>query len=200
MSKARVAVLKVVRNELTVTAAAHQYGYSRRHLHRLLTRYHHGGIDAVDPGSGRPHTNSDTATTDIRELIIELRLQLTKDGLDAGLVTIAWHLTDNGHQSPSTSTIRRILHTAGLITPEPRKRPRTSYRRFEASQPNECRQSDTTRWRLVDGTDTEILNWPAQATTPASSSAPPSTPRSPPTSWSSTSWPPATNTVRPPPP
>ena len=35
MSKARVAVLKVVTKELTVTAAA-QYGYSRQHLHRLL--------------------------------------------------------------------------------------------------------------------------------------------------------------------
>ncbi len=88
-----------------------------------------------------------------------MRLQLTSDGLDAGPVTIAWHLEQQGHRPPSTSTIRRILHTAGLITPEPRKRPRSSYRRFEAAQPNECWQSDFTHWRLADGTDVEILNW-----------------------------------------
>src|SRR5690606_809621 len=80
-------------------------------------------------------------------------------GLDAGPATIAWHLEQEGHRPPSTSTIRRILHTAGLITPEPRKRPKSSYSRFEADFPNECWQSDFTHWRLRDGTDVEILHW-----------------------------------------
>jgi hypothetical protein len=39
---------------------------------------------------------------------------------------------------PSTSTIRRILVTAGLVTAEPKKRPKSSYRRFEADQPNDA--------------------------------------------------------------
>ena len=43
--------------------------------------------------------------------------------------------------------------------PEPRKRPRSSYIRFEAAQPNETWQSDFIHWRLADGTDVEILNW-----------------------------------------
>lgn len=159
MSKARVAVLKVVTKELSVTAAAEQYGFSRRHLHRLLTRYRDGGLDAVDPRSRAPLQPGNATSVGIRELVIELRLQLVKDGLDAGPLTIAWHLTQLGHQPPSTSTIRRILHQAGLIIPEPRKRPRSSYRRFEASQPNECWQSDTTHWHLADGADVEILNW-----------------------------------------
>lgn len=159
MSKARVAVLKVITKELTVTSAADKYGYSRRHLHRLLARYHQGGLDAVDPRSRRPHAPGNATSPEIRELVVDLRLQLVKDGLDAGPVTIAWHLTEQGHRAPSTSTIRRILHDAGLVVPEPRKRPRSSYRRFEASQPNECWQSDTTHWRLADGTDVEILNW-----------------------------------------
>ena len=54
MSKARVAVLKVITKELTITAAAEQYGYSRRHLHRLLARYRTGGLDAVEPQPRRP--------------------------------------------------------------------------------------------------------------------------------------------------
>lgn len=159
MSKARVAVLKVITKQLTVTQAAAEYGYSRRHLQRLLARYREDGIDAVDPRTRRPHSNPQATSQQIRERIVELRLQLTAQGLDAGPVTIAWHLEQEGHLAPSTSTIRRILHAARLITPEPRKRPRSSYRRFEASQPNECWQSDFTHWRLADGTDVEILNW-----------------------------------------
>ncbi|MDY6996907.1 MAG: integrase core domain-containing protein, partial [Actinomycetota bacterium] len=37
--------------------------------------------------------------------------------------------------------------------------PKSSYRRFEAAQPNQCWQSDFTHWALADGTDTEILSW-----------------------------------------
>jgi transposase InsO family protein len=159
MSKARVAVLKVITNELTVTAAAAEYGYSRQHLQRLLARYRTGGLDAVEPRSRRPHSSPQQTPAEVHDLILELRLRLTSDGFDAGPVTIAWHLENAGHHAPSTSTIRRILHTAGLITAEPRKRPRSSYRRFAAAQPNECWQSDFTHWRLADGTDVEILNW-----------------------------------------
>ena len=91
--------------------------------------------------------------------MLGLRAQLTANGLDAGPVTIAWHLEREGLRAPSTSTIRRILHEAGLITPQPRKRPRSSYLRFEMAQPNEMWQSDFIHWRLADGTDVEVLNW-----------------------------------------
>jgi transposase InsO family protein len=159
MSKARVAVLKITTGQLTVTAAAAEYGYSRRHLHRLLARYRVGGLEAVEPRSRRPRSNSAATPHAIREQIIDLRLWLTKEGLDNGPLTIAWHLEQEGHRAPSTSTIRRILHEGGLVVPEPRKRPRSSYRRFAAAQPNECWQSDFTHWHLADGTDVEILNW-----------------------------------------
>ena len=144
---------------MSVTAAAAQYGYSRQHLHRLIARYRQGGLDAVDPRSRRPLSNSAATPDHLRERIVELRLQLTKDGLDAGPVTIGWHLEQEGHTPPATSTIRRILHAAGLIVAQPRKRPRSCYRRFVAAQPNECWQSDFTHWRLADGTGAEILNW-----------------------------------------
>lgn len=60
---------------------------------------------------------------------------------------------------PSTSTIRRILHHHGLITSEPRKRPKSSYHRFQAAQPNQCWQPDFTHWQLANGSEVEILNW-----------------------------------------
>ena len=161
MSRARVAVLKVISRELSVTDAAARYGYSRQHLHRLVARYKAGGLDAVEPRSRKPLSSPQATEDKVREFIIRTRLELTAAGWDAGPVTIAWHLEQAGLHVPSTATIRRILHAAGLVTPEPRKRPRSSYRRFEADQPNECWQSDFTHWTLAGGRDAEIINWPA---------------------------------------
>jgi transposase InsO family protein len=159
MSKHRVAVLKVVSAQLSVTAAAAEYGMSRQHLHRLLRRYRDGGPDALEPGSRRPLTNPGRTPDPVRERIVGLRTHLTGRGLDAGPVTIAWHLGREGLPVPSSSTIRRILHAAGLVVPEPRKRPRSSWIRFEAAAPNEVWQSDFTHWRLADGSEVEICSW-----------------------------------------
>ena len=159
MSRARVAVLQIVSKQLSVTAAAAEYGISRRHLHRLLSRYREGGLEALEPRSRRPKTTPIATPETVRQRVIELRGRLKADGLDAGPVTIAWHLEQEGLPALSTSTIRRILNAAGLITPEPRKRPRSSYMRFEMAQPNEMWQSDFIHWRLADGTDVEVLNW-----------------------------------------
>ena len=159
MSRTRVAVLQVVSHQLSVTQAAAEYGFSRRHLHRLLALYRQGGLDALEPRSRRPRTNPAQTSEEVRERVIALRGQLSAQGLDAGPVTIAWHLERTGLRVLSTSTIRRILHQAGLITPEPRKRPRSSYLRFEMVQPNEMWQSDFIHWSLADGTEVEVLNW-----------------------------------------
>ena len=159
MSRAHVAVLQIVSQQLTVTAAAAEYGISRRHLHRLLARYREGGLDALEPRSRRPKTTPIATPQTVRQRVIELRSQLTTDGLDAGPVTIGWHLEREGLKPPAPATISRILQQAGLITPQPRKRPRSSYTRFEMAQPNEMWQSDFVHWRLADGTDVEVLNW-----------------------------------------
>lgn len=159
MSKHRVVVLKIVAGELSVTAAADQYGISRQYLHKLLARYREDGLDGLEPRSRAPLTHPQATTTRVRERVVALRTELVADGLDAGPVTIGWHLHREGLTAPSVSTIRRVLHQAGLIVPEPRKRPRSSYLRFEAEQPNETWQSDFTHWRLAGGRDVEILNW-----------------------------------------
>jgi transposase InsO family protein len=159
MSKHRVAVLKVVAGQMSVTAAAVASGMSRQHLHRLLGRYREGGLEALEPRPRRPRSNPGRTPDAVRGRIVALRTELTARGLDAGPVTIAWHLGREGLAVPSTSTIRRILHAAGLVTPEPHKRPRSSWIRFEAAAPNELWQSDVTHWRLADGTEVEIISW-----------------------------------------
>jgi transposase InsO family protein len=93
------------------------------------------------------------------ELIVRLRKELAGDGLDAGPDTICWHLTHHHGVHVSPATVARYLTRAGLVSPQPRKRPRSSYQRFQAELPNECWQSDVTHYPLADGTDTEILSW-----------------------------------------
>lgn len=159
MSKHRVAVLKVVSSQLSVTAAAATYGISRQHLHRLLARYRDGGLDALEPRSRRPTSSPGRIPDAVRDAIVSLRTGLTAQGHDAGPATIAWHLDRDGLGTPSTSTIRRVLHAAGLVVPEPRKRPRSPWVRFEASAPNELWQSDLAHWHLADGTGVEVIDW-----------------------------------------
>ena len=60
---------------------------------------------------------------------------------------------------PSVSTIWPVLRRRGFVTPQPHKRPRSSWIRFEATLPNECWQSDVTHWRLADRTEVEIVNF-----------------------------------------
>jgi transposase len=140
MSKARVVVLEVTSGHLTVTAAARTYGLSRQHIYRLLKRYQLGGLDAVDPRSRRPVSNPRKVSNDVVAAVVLLREQLSADGLDAGPLTLQAHLADEGLPVPSTSTIRRILHHHGLIEPQPRKRPKSSYIRFAAEQPCRLRE------------------------------------------------------------
>lgn len=159
MSKARVIVLSVVHQGLTKAQAARKFDVSWQWVHTLITRYEIGGLEALEPRSRRPISSSRRTPDDVRDRIIQLRQQLTGDGLDAGPVTIAWHLERERLNAPAVSTIRRVLVHAGLVTAQPTKRPKSSYLRFAADQPNETWQSDFTHWALADGTDIEILNW-----------------------------------------
>lgn len=151
MSKARVVVLEVISGHLSVSAAARIYGLSRQHIYRLLKRYHQDGLEAVDPRSRRPASNPRAVADEIIIAIVELREKLVANGLDAGPLTLQWHLAQQGLPLPSTSTIRRILGHHGLITAQPRKRPRSSYHRFAAEQHRRMlairlHPLDTDRW------------------------------------------------------
>jgi transposase InsO family protein len=159
MSKARVIVLSVVHQGLTKAEAARKFDVSWQWVHTLVTRYETGGLDALEPRSRRPSSSANLTPEPTRARIVALRGQLHSGGLDAGPMTIAWHLEREGIEAPAISTIRRIIKDAGLIIPEPNKRPRSSFVRFSADQPNETWQSDFTHWTLADRTDVEILNW-----------------------------------------
>jgi transposase len=159
MAKRRAVILSVTVEGLTQSETARLYGLSEATVSRWLARYRAEGDAAFEPRSRRPLSSPAATPAEVVERIVNLRTELASQGLDAGAHTIAWHLADRWGHTVSVSTIRRRLTDACLIEPEPNKRPKSSYTRFEADLPNECWQSDFTHWRLADGTDTEIVIW-----------------------------------------
>lgn len=159
VSKARLVITAVLIEGRSQSQVARDYGVSQSWISRLLQRYIAEGEAAFAPRSRRPKTSPTRLPQATIDLIIELRQQLSGKGLDAGPHTIAWHLQHHHRLHVSPASISRHLHAAGLVEPTPAKRPKTSYIRFQAEQPNQCWQADFTHWRLADGTDTEILSW-----------------------------------------
>ena len=159
MSKARLVITAVIIEGRTQSEVAKSYGVSKGWVSKLIARYNAEGESAFEPRSRRPKSSPDALKPGIVAQILQLREQLSTAGLDAGPDTIAWHLEHHRGHQVSRSTISRHLARAGLVTPEPKKRPKSSYVRFEAAMPNQTWQSDFTHYRLATGLDVEIISW-----------------------------------------
>jgi transposase InsO family protein len=154
----RYVVKAVVLEGLSVREVAAAHGVSRSWVYECVARYRAEGEQGLHPRSRRPHSSPARLAAEVEDEIVALRKDLAGQGLDAGPQTIAWHLAQRRDQVPSVATIWRVLSRRGLITPQPQKRPRSSYIRFSADLPNERWQMDITHWQLADGTSVEILN------------------------------------------
>jgi transposase InsO family protein len=159
VSKARLVITAVIVEGRSQSEVAREYGVSQGWISRLLKRYRLEGEAAFEPKSRRPHTTPTRLPQSTIDLVISLREDLASKGLDHGPHTIAWHLQHHHRLIVSVSSIHRHLYAAGKITPTPQKRPKSSYIRFAAEQPNERWQADFTHWWLAEGTHVEILNW-----------------------------------------
>jgi transposase InsO family protein len=159
MSKARLVITAVTVEKRPVSEVARSYGVARSWIYELLARYQDEGEAAFEARSRRPKTSPRATAPDTVELIIRLRKELAGQGLDAGPQTIAWHLEQHHQLKVSPATVSRCLTRHGLVTPDPSKRPKSSYIRFAAEMPNECWQADFTHYPLAGGADTEILTW-----------------------------------------
>ncbi|MBT4186670.1 MAG: IS481 family transposase [Gemmatimonadales bacterium] len=159
MSKRQSVILSVVLEGRSQADTAKLYEVSEATVSRWVARYRSDGVTAFEPRSRRPKRSPSRLADVVIKQVLNLRAELTTQGLDAGAATIAWHLKDRHDTTVSISTIRRHLISAGLVTPEPKKRPKSSYIRFQADLPNETWQTDMTHWRLANGNDAEILSW-----------------------------------------
>lgn len=158
MSKARVIISAITIQGLSYRQVSAQYGVSKSWAHKLHQRWLTEGDDAFTPRSRKPLHSPRATPLTTHARILELRTHLTQAGLDAGAHTIAEHLARE-NISLSPTTIWRILTRNNQVNPQPQKRPRSSFTRFQADQPNSMWQSDFTHWPLASGTDTEIIGW-----------------------------------------
>jgi transposase InsO family protein len=158
MGMAQLVVTAVLVEGRSKSEVARQYGVSRRWVITLVQRYLAEGDAGLLARSRRPVTSPKRTAIEVEDEIIAIRKELDRDGHEAGAATIAYHLEQRHGRSPAVSTIWRILTARGFVTPQPHKRPKSSYIRFQAEQPNERWQLDITHWTLADGSSVEILN------------------------------------------
>ncbi|MGZ6527895.1 MAG: IS481 family transposase [Actinomycetota bacterium] len=138
-------------------AAAH--GVSIGWVAKVVARYRSGGYEAIAPRSRAAHHVRNRTPAGVEDQIIRMRKDLVDQGFDAGAATIHYHLHQRGGDVPSVTTIWRILRRRGFVTPQPQKRPHSSFIRFQARLPNELWQSDVTEWELADHTAAQIITY-----------------------------------------
>ncbi|HZG93370.1 MAG TPA: IS481 family transposase [Mycobacteriales bacterium] len=158
MGMPQLVVTAVLVEGRSKSEVARQYGVSRRWVITLVQRYLAEGSAGLEARSRRPLRSPNQVGRDVEDEIVAIRKDLDRHGHEAGAATIAFHLAQRRGRVPAVSTIWRILVDRGFVTPQPHKRPKSSYIRFTAEQPNERWQLDITHWRLADGSDVEILN------------------------------------------
>lgn len=122
----------------------------RATLYRHLARIRESG--SWEPLSRAPKSHRNATDPVLVAAILGLRDRL---GADNGAVTIGCHLTRDpalaGERIPCPATIHKILVRHGRVVPEPKKKPRSAWRRFAYARPRDCYQIDATNVALADG-------------------------------------------------
>src|SRR4029453_4558493 len=157
-------------NLLDATLSAGVYignvaAWCREHDVPVRTFYRRGARGGAEqdlcPRSRRPLTSPGETPPDLVAWICKLRAELAPDngadfirdelGVVAARIRPAWTV-------PARSTINRVPDRAGLLDPHPRKRPRSSWRRFVYARPRDCYQIDATEHVLADGSTVVIFD------------------------------------------
>lgn len=141
------------RAAINVSAVCAEAGVSRAVFYKYVTRVRLEGLDGLEERSRRPLRSPQQTPVEVEERVVRMRKELHDDGLDHGATSIQWYLSRRGEvaEVPSVATIHRILVRRGLVVPEPNKRPKVAFRRFEAPAPNEMWQIDHTDWVIATG-------------------------------------------------
>jgi transposase InsO family protein len=158
VDKGRFLIETHLRTRKPLAELAKAHGVHRSWLYKLLARYRREGLAGLEPRSKRPHRSPTRIADRFGDEVVAMRKELSERGFDAGAETIRVHLAAARDDVPSVSTIWRILKARGFVTPQPKKRPKSSWRRFVADVPNERWQADTTHVRGATGVEFEVLN------------------------------------------
>ena len=130
-----------------------EHGISRKSFYELRKRARIDGPAAVlEPRTRRPKSSPSKISDGVKEQAVAVRAALEASGLDHGPISVYEKMHAMGlHQVPSEASLARIFRDAGVARVEPKKKPRSSWRRFVYPAPNACWQLDATGYVLSRG-------------------------------------------------
>ncbi|MEA3018808.1 MAG: hypothetical protein QOI47_332 [Actinomycetota bacterium] len=152
--EAKLLAVFTSRLDVNVRALCAELGISRQSFYKYRRRWLAEGPAGLVERSRRPSSSPGQIAAEVEETIVRLREDLV---VDNGAQAIAWHLARRG-VSVSQSTVHRVLARRGMVIPQPAKRPKSSWCRFEWPRPNDAWQIDATAWALSDNREVWIMD------------------------------------------
>ncbi|WP_419956796.1 integrase core domain-containing protein [Microbacterium capsulatum] len=135
-----------------VTSFCREHEISRKTFYVLLARAREKGPAAVlEPQSRRPSASPAKIGEEVKRSALDVRAALERSGLDYGPISVHDKMTSMGFTTPSIASLARIFREAGVARVEPKKKPRSAFRRFVYPAPNACWQLDATEYVLAGG-------------------------------------------------
>jgi transposase InsO family protein len=149
------AVLEVLVEGRTVSEVARERGVTRQSVHRWLRRYAAQGLAGLADLPSKPASCPHQMDPVVEWAIVQMR----REHPGWGPRTIGSRLARKGVDPvPGRSSIYRCLVRHGLIEPQPRRRRRADYKRWERSRAMELWQMDVVGGvRLTDGSEAKIV-------------------------------------------
>lgn len=148
----RLDAVRAVLAGAEVGQVAAEAGVHRSTVHRWVGRYLTDQIAGLADRSHRPASCPHQVAASVEVRVAEMRRAHPRWGAKRIRLELLRKQVD-GETIPAVRTIVRILHRQGLSLPRPRKRPRSSYRRFERPGPMQLWGIDIVGGiRLVDVT------------------------------------------------
>ena len=137
----------------SVSTFCAEHGISRKSFYELRKRTKADGPAAVlEPRSRRPTSSPTKLTDEVKTQAVQVRAALEASGLDHGPISVHDKMKTMGLDVvPSVAALARIFREAGVARLEPRKRPRSAWRRFVYPAPNACWQLDAAEYVLTGG-------------------------------------------------
>ncbi|TGD87888.1 transposase [Mycolicibacterium sp. CH28] len=136
-----------------------EHGISRKSFYELRKRAKiDGPVAMLEPRTRRPKSSPSALTDKVKAQAVAVRAALEGSGLDHGPISVHDKMRALGLDPvPSVASLVRIFRQAGVAKAEPKKKPRSAWRRFVYPAPNACWQLDATGYVLTGGRECVIF-------------------------------------------
>lgn len=136
-----------------MTSFCEEHQISRKTFYAIRARVRTDGPAAVlEPRSRRPRTSPTRLNDEVKQQALGVRAALESSGMDHGPISVHDKMRAMGlARVPSVASLARIFREAGVARREPKKKPRSAWRRFVYPAPNACWQLDATEYVLTGG-------------------------------------------------